>query len=105
MVIVFKLIILAGLFTLILYPFFRKSAQPQLTEGSGDRHQLLLQEKDTLYAAIKDLDFDYHKGKLSQADYQNLRANNQQQAVELLKRLEETGTSQLPKAEKKGGRR
>ena len=96
-IIVFKLIILTSLLILILYPFFSKSAQLQLVEGSEDSYHRLLQQKEVIYTAIKELDFDYHMGKLSQEDYQNLRANYQQQAVDLLKHLEESSSSQTKK--------
>ena len=95
-IILFKLIILMGLLTLILFPFLRKSPQVQLAGDSGDSHPLLLQQKDAIYAAIKELDFDYHMGKLSQEDYQSLRVSYEQQAVELLKRLEDAKPTPAP---------
>lgn len=57
----------------------------------------LLQRKDTLLLSIKELEFDYHTGKLSQEDYQRLDQRLRQQAIALLRQIEQAAphTTQL----------
>jgi hypothetical protein len=55
----------------------------------------LLGEKETLYAAIQELDFDFKSGKLSAEDHQVLRARHVERAATLLKQIDEMqGTAQ-----------
>lgn len=49
---------------------------------------LLLQEQARLYADLKELEFDYQAGRLSETDYQDLRRDLQNQAATVLKELD-----------------
>ncbi len=49
----------------------------------------LLAEKETIYAAIQELDFDFKSGKLSAEDHQALRRRHEAQAAAALKRIDE----------------
>lgn len=49
----------------------------------------LLAEKETIYAAIQELDFDFKSGKLSAEDHQALRRRHEAQAAAVLKRIDE----------------
>ena len=49
----------------------------------------LLREKEAVYAAIKDLDFEYKTGKLSDEDYAALRESYRVRALNILKRINE----------------
>jgi len=48
----------------------------------------LLAERDTLYATIRDLDLDFHTGKLVEADYRAMREAYAARGVEILKELD-----------------
>ena len=52
--------------------------------------QHLLARKDSVYTALKDLEFDYATGKLSEQDYKDLREKSAAQAAEVLKEIDET---------------
>ena len=56
-------------------------------EAEGPR-SLLLQEQARFYADLKELEFDYQAGKLSESDYQDLRRDLQNQAATVLKKLD-----------------
>jgi hypothetical protein len=52
--------------------------------------QDLLAEKETLYAAIQELDFDFKSGKLSAEDYYGLRQRYEERAAGLLKAIDDS---------------
>jgi ribosomal protein L32 len=58
----------------------------------------LLAERDTLYAAIRDLDLDFQTGKLVEADYRAMRDKYIAQGVEILKELDALGVDRRPEA-------
>jgi cytochrome c-type biogenesis protein CcmH len=65
----------------------------------------LLQDKAGLYRDLRDLDFDYQAGRLSEADYGELRQSLEAQAAMVLKELESTAPTRraqpsTPKPEK-----
>jgi len=49
----------------------------------------LIERKEAIYAAIKDIEFDYQMGKLSKEDYQELRQQYKDDAVKLLKKIDQ----------------
>jgi len=63
-------------------PFFGDLA------GSQTSLKRLLRRKETVYENIKDLDFEYKMGKLSDEDYQGLRSDYEQQAFRLMREIE-----------------
>jgi len=77
----------AGMF--IIEPFFRKkSADLYRDEFAETPLYDLLSRKDSIYAGIKDLEFDYSTGKLSEGDYKGLRAKLSGQAAEVLEEID-----------------
>ncbi len=50
--------------------------------------QLLQEEKASLLLTLRELDFDYETGKLSQKDYKSLRTKYEAKAVDVLKKIE-----------------
>lgn len=56
-------------------------------EGSNDTERLLLQ-KEMLYGAIRDLDFDFQTGKVDHKDYAELRQQLEGEAVQILRQLD-----------------
>lgn len=61
-------------------------------EDPSPRAQLL-QERSRLYADLKELEFDYQAGKLSQADYVDLRRDIETKAATVLGNLDEMAVS------------
>lgn len=81
---------LRGLFSMV-----QALAQPAVesairAEGGRARAELR-DEKKRVLRAIKELDFDYGVGKLSQADYEGLRANYQMRAISVMRDLDDSG--------------
>ena len=55
---------------------------------SGDDTERLLLQKEMLYGAIRDLDFDFQTGKVDQTDYADLRQQLEREAVQILRQLD-----------------
>ena len=71
----------------VVMPFFRLSEGPP-PESENTELQELLAEKQTLYAAIKELEFDHQAGKLSLDDYQQTRRSYELRAVALFEQID-----------------
>ncbi|MCA9743063.1 MAG: zinc-ribbon domain-containing protein [Deferribacteres bacterium] len=70
------------------YPFYQ-SRQKRISFEVNHRAEELDTRKSEIYSAIKDIEFDYQMGKLSEEDYQELRGQYRAQAVALLKEIDE----------------
>lgn len=79
------LAVLAALF--IGYPIYR-AQKYQLAFDSNHRASDLEAQKAEIYKAIKDIEFDYQMGKLSEEDYTELRDQYKTQAIEILKKID-----------------
>ena len=82
--------LLIGTITFAVWPFI----VPQSKEADKDYYQeselhSLIAKRDTIYAAIKDLEFEQQTSKLSDEDYQSLRHKLELEAAEVLKDLNE----------------
>jgi rRNA maturation endonuclease Nob1 len=62
-----------------------------LAETELDR---LLNRKAVVYTNLKDLDFEFKMGRLSESDYQRLEAGYKAEAVSILKKLDTLGVEQ-----------
>ena len=55
---------------------------------NGDETERLLLQKEMLYGAIRDLDFDFQTGKVDQKDYAELHQQLEREAVQILRQLD-----------------
>ena len=90
-------------------PFFLTTRHsPEASAKNPDTSDALadlLSEKETIYAAIQELDFDFKSGKLSAEDHQMLRRRQEEHAATILKRIDELqGKSRQEEAGKAGRR-
>jgi hypothetical protein len=85
-----KIIILAVVAFIISLPFFREEKEEEETVFQTNRKDQLLSEKESLYATIKELDFDHEMGKLSDEDYEQLKNEYTSKALAVLKTLDQT---------------
>lgn len=93
MAVVISLGIAAVVVAFVVAPLFLLAGRPSETETKGsaasDGLADLLAEKETVYAAIQELDFDLRSGKLSAEDHEALRLRHEAQAAAVLKRIDE----------------
>jgi hypothetical protein len=71
----------------VVWPLLKPGPAPVMVED--DRLTELLGRKDAVLKAIKDLEFDYQVGKLSEEDYQLYDQRLRRQAVTLLQQIEQ----------------
>ena len=71
----------------VLIPFFKSSKETLLGSEQADVQELL-DEKQMIYAAIKELEFDHQAGKLSLEDYEQARHSYELRAIALLQEID-----------------
>jgi hypothetical protein len=85
--------LLAGAY--VLAPLFREPVAALdvdlLAETALDR---LLDRKTLIYRNLKDLEFEYAMGRLSEDDFVRLQADYKQEAVNILAKLDQLGASE-----------
>ena len=86
------LIALPGLL-LVLWPLFRRgtegwAATSTAPTSADDRRLELSEEKASVYRALKEIEFDYEAGHLSEEDYRPLRDRYESRAAALLHALD-----------------
>lgn len=69
------------------YPFYQ-SRRKKISFELNHRAEELESRKTEIYAAIKDIEFDYQMGKLSEEDYKELKQQYRLEAVDLLKEID-----------------
>ena len=94
---VFLWILLLGL-PLLVYlglPLWSKPRPSPEMDAVETRMQTLYLERERSYSALVDLEEDYETGKLSQADYQALRAQLLQETAAVLAQIETAGMASV----------
>ena len=81
-------IIVLGVLAFIAYPLFKPS--PEEESETPVALDGLLSQRDAAYDAIRDLDFDFQMGKLSQSDYTTMRERYKGRAAVALEQIDET---------------
>ena len=98
LVILWMIILGIALLVYLGLPIFsKKGGQPVATSDDiiEERRQTLFQERERSYAALTDLDEDYETGKLSDADYQELREELLQETARVIMQLENESLSDV----------
>jgi hypothetical protein len=86
----------------VLYPVFRGEASAEERPEEETRElERLAEEKGRILTAIKDLDFEYKAGKLSDADYQRIRTEDLARAARIMARMETLSTGDTTASEPK----
>ncbi len=82
---------LAFVIAIVVYAPFNKRNQESIARPAKENEQLadLTARKNGILLAIKDLGFEFEQGKLSEKDYLELRDRYEQQAIALLKQIDD----------------
>lgn len=111
MAIFFELLIITVVSFVVGYPLFSKKKRKILGDENFDRNGLphLLIQKEVAYETLKDLDFDFRTGKLSEEDFQELKARYREEALNILEKIDKISKKQPqlapPKGKKKKGKK
>ena len=85
------LVLAAGAYA--LWPLFSKIPDESAGPPAETEADYLTARKTALYRNIKELEFEYKMGRLAEADFQRLKAEYKDEAVEILKKLDMADTS------------
>ena len=66
----------------VAHPFLMDVQQEQRKERRLTRREKADRVKDEVFASLKDIEMDYHMGKLSEDDYRHLRSEFEERAIE-----------------------
>ena len=72
----------------IAYPLLQKEKQESAPEDGVADQEKALREKENIIESLKDIEMDFRMGKLSTQDYQSLKLDFEQQAVEIFQRVQ-----------------
>ena len=83
----FAILITVVAFAFVAYPVLRVRPRA-VSVASGDASRELYSKRDTTYAALKELEFDYQSGVLTEEDYHELEARYKKKGVSILKDID-----------------
>jgi len=89
MVLLAGILLVLAVAALVLSPLVRGVEAP-LTDGP-DRVAALRELhalRDVTYETLRDLEFDYHSGKISEADYKELGDRYRAEAIDIVRRID-----------------
>ncbi|MDP2660626.1 MAG: zinc ribbon domain-containing protein [Dehalococcoidia bacterium] len=89
MIYVVAAIVAVAAFGLVGYPLFQRRELELAPEAVDLDLEDANSRREAVYGAIKELDFEYQLGNLSDADYQSLRSQYRQRAASVLMELDE----------------
>jgi hypothetical protein len=72
----------------LVRPLSARDLEPELSPQERER-RILVDRRDELYAALRELELEHRTGKLNDADLAGTRAALRAEAVDVLRRLEE----------------
>ncbi len=100
---VFVALVLAVLtFAFIVYPLF-KQRSPSEDSTEDEKAQELHSKRDTTYSMLKELEFDFQSGILTEEDYRELETRYKRKAISILRGIDdlEEGTNVEDEIEKR----
>ncbi len=91
------LVLLAGIY--VLMPLFRKPANgPEIELVAETELDRLLDRKTVVYGNLRDLEFEYKMGRLSDSDFQQLGAGYKNEAAGILQNLDKLSAPEKSEA-------
>lgn len=90
MIIAAYILIATGVLIFVFRPLFAPQGEIGQTSRKEGRRRKLLEDRETLYESIRELDFDHRMGKVEETDYRQARTRYEVQAVDLMKAIDQT---------------
>ena len=87
MTVFFSLLLTVLTFVYIVYPLFQQRSRPAVAVDDEQRRELYT-NRDTAYSMLKELEFDYQSGLLTEEDYRELSTRYKGKAIAILKQLD-----------------
>ncbi len=92
MSIFFAILLTVVAFGYVAYPLLRGPRRAAADAGNESVDGLLTR-RDTTYSMLKELEFDYHSGLLTEEDYRDLEDRYRGQAISILKSIDQAGSA------------
>ncbi len=103
MVMILLALIVFAVILAIGYPIVNASQyQLETTSNGDDRYAILMSQRNSVFDAIRDLEFDHQTGKLSDQDYKQMRAKYDLKAAEVLQKMDALAAAQNKRGNGKG---
>lgn len=80
--------IMSAVVILVAYPFFLKEKRASSLKKTETKYDRINSQKEAILLAIKELEFDYYTGKLSEDDFNELKEDYKSRAISILKNIE-----------------
>ncbi len=88
MIVLVALVLTMLTFAFIVYPLF-KQRSPSVDLVKDEKLQELHSKRDTTYSMLKELEFDYQSGILTEEDYRDLESKYKRKAVSTLRGIDD----------------
>jgi hypothetical protein len=90
MLVLAGILLILGAVALVLYPLVSHQTAP-LTDGPDVLAELreLHALRDMTYETVRDLEFDFHAGKIGEADFKELRDRYAREAMDVVRRIDD----------------
>ncbi len=98
MTIFIALLITVLTFAFVVYPLIRRRP-PQAGSAEDGKLGELYSKRDATYSMLKELEFDFQSGILTEEDYRELEAKYENQALSVLKDIDDLKKGSQPEAE------
>jgi hypothetical protein len=82
------LLVMLAAFTVVGWPLVSSARDARREPGGSSPRNDLIARRDAAYGAIKELDFEYQLGNLSESDYEGLRVRYRREAAAILRELD-----------------
>ncbi len=101
MTVFFAILLTVLTFAFIVYPLFKRRS-PSADSVGDEKLQELYSKRDTTYSMLKELEFDFQSGTLTDDDYQSLETRYKRKAISILRDIDgsERGTGVEEEIEK-----
>ena len=77
-----------GVIAFVFRPLFQESGEVERASNRESRRRELVEKREQVLEAIREIDFDHKMGKIEGDDYQETRSRYEAQAVELINKLD-----------------
>ena len=90
MTVLVTLILTILTFAFITYPLLKRKSR-SVNSVEDERSQELYSKRDTTYSMLKELEFDFQTGILTEDDYQDLETRYRRKAISILREINDLG--------------
>lgn len=98
---IIEIFLIISVLAFIGFPIFRSKSEADLLAlhtGDDQIKEGLIQKKEFTYMSLRDLDLDFRTGKVSEEDYNKMKAKYEHEAIEVLKQLDHIGDKKKAKS-------